>query len=144
MSELRVDRVKCIRESLGVARDDGLAKVGLTWEVIVEAGLRNGKLSCHVRIAEAVEASDLDESFADIQDARARTHSLAVGIDFRATHWDRHAGQLDIDRAGAKLGVRRDAVEALHEFSNPSPELLALLECLDKQKTGGQFSCGTS
>jgi len=34
----------------------------------------------------------------------------------QCTHWDRHAGQLDIDRTSAKLGVRRDAVEALHHI----------------------------
>jgi hypothetical protein len=32
------------------------------------------------------------------------------------THCDHHASQLDIDRVGAKLGVRQDAVEALHDI----------------------------
>lgn len=37
------------------------------------------------------------------------------------TYGNRHSGQFDIDRAGAKLGVRQDAVETLHDIQITKP-----------------------
>src|ERR1019366_566224 len=67
-------------DALGIACDDGAPELGLAREVVVETRLGNRELSGHVRVAEAVVATDLDEPFADVQDPRARAHRLRVGV----------------------------------------------------------------
>ncbi len=83
--DVGVDRCERVRETLRVASDERLAQLGLAGEVVVEAGLGEGQLGGHVRVAEAVEAADLDESFGGIEDARARVCGPLLGVGRLAT-----------------------------------------------------------
>ena len=48
--------------------------------MVVEAGLGEGELGGYVCVAEAVEAADLDESFARVEDPRARVRRPLLGV----------------------------------------------------------------
>jgi hypothetical protein len=63
-------------EAFGVACDECLTQPRLAREVVVETGLGDRQLGGNIRVAEAIEATDLNEPFGDIKDAGARVPRL--------------------------------------------------------------------
>jgi hypothetical protein len=64
----QVNSIQSFGETTRVALDQRPAKISFPRKVIVQAGLRDLQLGCHVGITETVEAAELDEPLSHIQD----------------------------------------------------------------------------